>query len=122
MIKIKTPTTKTHNTKWNLQYSSDRSLVVKVPGQGSWLQIQRSRFNYQGYQIFWKLVGLEQGPLSLVSTTEELLRRKSCSSSLENQDYRSRDRRTDHVTPSNPQNLALTSMKSGGRLVSIVHS
>jgi hypothetical protein len=27
-------------------------------------------------QIFWEVVGLERGPLSLVSTTEDLLDRK----------------------------------------------
>jgi hypothetical protein len=32
-------------------------------------------------------MGLEQRPLSLVSTTEELLERKSSGCSLENQDY-----------------------------------
>jgi hypothetical protein len=32
-------------------------------------------------------VGLERGPLSLLSTTEELLGRKSNGFSLENQDY-----------------------------------
>jgi hypothetical protein len=32
-------------------------------------------------------VGLEQGPFSLVSTTEELLERKSSGSGLENRDY-----------------------------------
>jgi hypothetical protein len=32
-------------------------------------------------------VGLEQGPLSLVSTNEELLERKSSGSGLENRDY-----------------------------------
>jgi hypothetical protein len=31
-------------------------------------------------------VGLERGPLSLVSTIQELLRRKNSGSSLENQD------------------------------------
>jgi hypothetical protein len=37
-------------------------------------------------------VGLERGPLSLVSTTEELLERKSSGSSgLENREYGSRD-------------------------------
>jgi hypothetical protein len=45
-------------------------------GQSSWLQIQRSGFDSQPYQIFWEVVGLERGPLSLVSTTEELLDRK----------------------------------------------
>jgi hypothetical protein len=38
------------------------------------------------YQIFWVAVGLEQGPLSLVSISEELLERKSCGSGLENWD------------------------------------
>jgi hypothetical protein len=36
-------------------------------------------------------VGLEQGPLSLVSTTEELIARKSSSSGLENREYGRRD-------------------------------
>jgi hypothetical protein len=36
-------------------------------------------------------VGLERGPLSLVSTIEELLERKSSGSSLENRDYGRRD-------------------------------
>jgi hypothetical protein len=36
-------------------------------------------------------VGLERGPLSLVSTIEELLGRKNSSSDLENRDYGRRD-------------------------------
>jgi hypothetical protein len=32
-------------------------------------------------------VGLERGPLSLVSTTEELLKTESSESDLENRDY-----------------------------------
>jgi hypothetical protein len=36
-------------------------------------------------------VGLERGPLSLVSTIEELLGRKSSGSGLENRDYGRRD-------------------------------
>jgi hypothetical protein len=36
-------------------------------------------------------VGLERGPLSLVSTTEELLGRKSGGSDIENRKYGSRD-------------------------------
>jgi hypothetical protein len=54
--------------------------------QSSWLQIQRSGFDSRHYQIFWVVVGLERGPLSLVSTTEELLERRSSGSRLENQD------------------------------------
>jgi hypothetical protein len=38
-----------------------------------------------------KVVGLERGPLSLVSTTEELLGRKNRGSCLENQEYGRRD-------------------------------
>jgi hypothetical protein len=50
----------------------------------SWLQIQRFGFDSLCYQIFWVVVvvvvvvvvGLERGPLSLVTTIEELLGRK----------------------------------------------
>jgi hypothetical protein len=44
-------------------------------GQSSWLQIRRPGFDSRHYQK-QKVVGLEGGPLSLVSTTEELLHRK----------------------------------------------
>jgi hypothetical protein len=57
-----------------------------VSGQSSWLQIQSSGFDFRSYQIFWE-AGLERGPLSLVSTLEELLDRKSSGSSLEIRDY-----------------------------------
>jgi hypothetical protein len=43
------------------------------------------------YQIFREVVGLERGPLSLVSTTEELLERKCSGSGLENREYGRRD-------------------------------
>jgi hypothetical protein len=42
----------------------------------SWLQIQRPRFDFRRYKIFGEIVGLERGPLSLVSTIVELLERK----------------------------------------------
>jgi hypothetical protein len=44
-------------------------------GQSSWLQIRKPGFVSRHYQKK-KVVGLERGPLSLVSTTEELLDRK----------------------------------------------
>jgi hypothetical protein len=44
-------------------------------GQSSWLQIRRPGFDSRHYQKK-KVVGLERGSLSLVSTTEELLDRK----------------------------------------------
>jgi hypothetical protein len=60
-------------------------------GQSSWPQIQRPGSDSRRYQIFWEVVGLERGPLSLVSTTEELLERKSSGSGLESQEYGRRD-------------------------------
>jgi hypothetical protein len=44
--------------------------------QSSWLQIQRSRFVFRRYHIFWLALGLERDPLSLMSITEELLGKK----------------------------------------------
>jgi hypothetical protein len=48
-------------------------------GQSSWLQIRRPVFDSRHYQKK-KVVCLERGPLSLVSTTEELLDRKVAAS------------------------------------------
>jgi hypothetical protein len=45
-------------------------------GQSSWLQIRGPGFDSQHYQKK-KVVGLERGTLSLVSTTEELRDRKA---------------------------------------------
>jgi hypothetical protein len=42
----------------------------------SWLQIRRPGFDSRHYQKKEVVMGLERGPLSLVSTTEELLDRK----------------------------------------------
>jgi hypothetical protein len=56
-------------------------------GQSSWLQIQRSGFDSWCYQISWKVGVWNGGSLSLVSTIDELLERKSSSSGLENRDY-----------------------------------
>jgi hypothetical protein len=65
-----------------------RQLILLLPGhvptvpfrycsvwrrtESSWLQIQRSGFDFRRYQIFREVVDLERVPLSLVSTTEEL--------------------------------------------------
>jgi hypothetical protein len=69
-------------------------------GQSSRLQIQRSGFDSRHYQILWEVMGLERGPLSLVSTTEELLGRKNSGSDLENREYGRRH----HVAPSTRKN------------------
>jgi hypothetical protein len=66
-------------------------------------------------------MGLERGPLSLVSTIEELLGRNCSGSGLESQEYDPRDPlRRQRNTPS-LQKLALTSPTSGGFSVGIVH-
>jgi hypothetical protein len=56
------------------------SIIIQRPplwssDQSSWLQIRRPVFDSRYFQKK-KVVGLERGPLSLVSTTEELLDRK----------------------------------------------
>jgi hypothetical protein len=104
----------------------DRMQNVRPPlwssGQCFWLQIQRSRFYSQHYQIFWEVVGLERGPLSLVSTTEELLDRKSSGSSLEIREYSHRDPSRWPCGSLYMPKFALTSPASGSRSFGIVRS
>jgi hypothetical protein len=91
-------------------------------GQSSWLLIQRYGFDSRLFQISWEVVGLERGPLNLVSTIEGLLERKSSGSGLENRDY---GRRNSSRWPRDilyPQKLVLNSLTSGGGSVGIVHS
>jgi hypothetical protein len=68
-------------------------------------------------------VGLEQGPLSLVSTNEELLERKSSGSGLEIREYGRRGSvMLTKWHPLSAKKLTLTSPPSGGRSVGIVRS
>jgi hypothetical protein len=78
-------------------------------GQSSWLQIQRSGYYSRLYQIFWEVVGLERGPLSLVSTFEE----------LEIREYGRTDPSRWPRGTLHPSKLALTSPTSGFRSVGI---
>jgi hypothetical protein len=84
-------------------------LVVRDPG-----------FDSRRYQIFWEVVGLERGPLSLASTIEELLGRNSSGSGLENREYDCGDPLRWPRDTLYPQKLALTSPTSGSRSVGIV--
>jgi hypothetical protein len=77
--------------------------------QSSWLHIQRSWFDSRRYQIFWEVVGLERGPLSLVSKIEELLGRNSSGSGPEIGEYDCRDLLRWPRDTLGPQKLALTS-------------
>jgi hypothetical protein len=61
---------------WIFKYHLERNdrlygLVVRVSGYRS----NGPGFDSRLYQIFWEVVGLKQGPLSLVSTIEELTER-----------------------------------------------
>jgi hypothetical protein len=92
-------------------------LVVWVPGY-------RSRglgFDSRRCQIF-RVVCLEGGPLSDVSTIEELLERKSSGCSLESREYGRVDSLRWLHDSRYQQKLALTSPTSGGRSIGIVRS
>jgi hypothetical protein len=59
------------STNWiYICYVEENRQPLWSSGQSSWLQVQRSGFDSRRYQIFWEAVGLERGPLNLVSTTE----------------------------------------------------
>ena len=58
-------------------------LVVRVSGY----RYRGPGFDPRRYQIFWVVVGLERGPLSLVRSIEELLEwKKVAAPGLENRD------------------------------------
>jgi hypothetical protein len=67
--------------------------------QSSWLQIRRSGFDSRHYHKK-KVVGLERGPLSLVSTTEELLDREVAASVYKTENTAVGIRHADHMSPS----------------------
>jgi hypothetical protein len=73
-------------------------------------------------RFFWEVVCLERGPLSIVSTIEELLWRKSSGSGLEDREHGRREPLRRPRCTLYPQKLALASPTSGGRLVGIVRS
>jgi hypothetical protein len=66
-------------------------------GQSSWIQIRRPGFDSRHYQK--KVVGLERGALSLVSTTEELLDRKIAAPVYKTENTTVGIRHADHVAP-----------------------
>jgi hypothetical protein len=90
--------------------------VVRVPGYRS----RGTGLDSRSYQIFWEVMGLERGPLSLVRTTEELLEWKSSGSRQENRINGRGDPLRWPRDTLYPQKLALTSPTSGGRSVGIV--
>jgi hypothetical protein len=109
-----------NGNKLQLSPSYDRicGLVIRVPGYRS----RSPGFDSRCYQILWDVVGMKRGPLSLVSTIEELLGRNSSSSGLEIREYGRRDPLRWPRDTLYQQKLALTSPTSGGRLVGKVRS
>jgi hypothetical protein len=93
-------------------------LVVRVPGY----RPRGPGFDFRHYQIFWEGVGLERGPLSLVSTNEEVLGRNSSGSSLESRQYGYRDLLRWQRDNLYMQKLALTLPTGSGHSVGIVRS
>jgi hypothetical protein len=69
-----------------------------------------------------KVVGLERGSLSLVSTTEELPDRKVAAPVSKTENTAVEIRHADHVAPSIRKTLPITSPTSGGSSVGIVLS
>jgi hypothetical protein len=110
----------------NMNRKKRKQVVSRPPlwssGYSSWLQIQRSGFDSRRYQTFWEVVGMERGPVSLVSTVEELLNRKSSGSGLKIREYGLRDPSRWPRDTLYPQNLALTSPTRGSRSVIIINS
>jgi hypothetical protein len=108
-------------------FSKNKMFYLSLPplwfsGQSVWLQMQRSGFDSQRYQIFWEVVGLERELLSLGSTIEELLGRKSSGSCLEYRDYGRRDPLRLRCDTLYPQKLTLIFPSVSGRSVGIVRS
>jgi hypothetical protein len=90
----------------------------RVPGYRS----RDPRFHSRRYQIFWEVVCLERGPLSLVSKTEELLEYKnSGSGSIQPRLKTVGIRCADHAIPSICKMLALNSPTCDGLSVGVVH-
>jgi hypothetical protein len=81
------------------------------------MQIQRSAFDSGRYQIFWEVVCLERGPLSLVSTIEELLERTVAAPVEKTEIMAIGIRRADYAIPVYPQTLSLTSPISCGHSI-----
>jgi hypothetical protein len=69
-----------------------------------------------------KVVCLERGPLSLVSTTEELLDRKVAAPVYKTENMAVGIRHADHVAPSIRKSWQSLRRQAAGRSVGIVHS
>jgi hypothetical protein len=89
--------------RWLCRYWTFRIQIINIiawtGGHSSWLQIRRPGFDSLHYQKK-KVMGLESGSLSLVSTTEELLDRKVAAPVYKTENTAVGIRHADHVAPS----------------------
>jgi hypothetical protein len=81
----------TIGSNYVLRHCKNSVFYTRNVFMGTTSVIEWSEFDSRRYQIFWEVVGHERSPLSLVSTTEELLERKSRGWGLKNQEYGGRD-------------------------------
>jgi hypothetical protein len=86
-------------------------LVARVPGYR-----YGGPGSIPGTTRFWEVVGLERDPPSLLSTTEEILSRKSSGFGLENREFGRGDPSGSPRYILYSQTLALTTPSSGGFL------
>jgi hypothetical protein len=97
------------STNWiYICYVEESRPLLWSSGQSSLVQIQWFGFDSRRRHIFWGVLGLERGPLSLVSTNEELLGRNSRGFGLESREYGRRDPSRWPRGTLYSQNLALT--------------
>jgi hypothetical protein len=99
----------------------DTAGPLRPSGHSFYLQIQRPGLDSRRYQIFWEVVGLARGPLSLVSTVEGLLEKKKVTAPVY-KEYGLRDPSRWPRGTHCPQKLLLASPTCGGRSVVIVRS
>jgi hypothetical protein len=81
---------RTQATEFSLVFSFNGCIIDLLCGSVVRVTGCRSRgpeFDFQRYQIFREVVGLERGPFTLVNTIEELLGRKSSGFGIENREY-----------------------------------
>jgi hypothetical protein len=104
------------------QYLQHTRPPLWFSGWSSWQQIQSSGFDSRRYQILWEAVSVERGPLSLESTTEELLGKKNAAPVYKTEITAGGIRCADYEAPIYPQELALNSSTSGDHAVGIVRS
>jgi hypothetical protein len=105
-----------------IYYAEESRPPLWSSGQSFWIHIQRSGFDSRRYQVFCEVVDLERGPLSLVSTSDELLGRKSSGPGIKSREYGRGDPSRWPSGTLYRRKFALTSPTSGSRSVGVVRS